>query len=258
MSLPFSRAGTGRASGWYGSRVCSIEVSVVGPLSRLPYVRNALDNAPLLRLQFNKVTHTDRTNNDRDKTCTNTDETIDETRDGIETDKSPSDNTHLCIPYSDTKCNSELNVDATRPDTDTTVLFSDLPDSDMTRLNTDLADTDATGENSDTYDTDMTRLFSDLPDSDMTRLNTDLSDTDMTRDTDATPLLIRPTRNRPCDYTVKKVTKVVRTDDVTRLNSDTTDNVITPLLVRPRKRPCDYTCTVRKELFTKRVRTDLD
>ena len=47
MSSPYCRAGTGRGSGWYGGRVCTIEVSVIGPLSHLEKVRYSLGSAHL-------------------------------------------------------------------------------------------------------------------------------------------------------------------------------------------------------------------
>ena len=50
---PCAKSGTGRGSGWYGARVCTIEVFVVGPRQRHGEVQDVLDGAELAKLKFN-------------------------------------------------------------------------------------------------------------------------------------------------------------------------------------------------------------
>lgn len=136
MSSPFSRAGTGRGSGWYGGKVCTIKVSVVGPLSCLGKVHNALCSAPLTRLQLHSDVDTDKTDKDMERSCT---------RDGTGSD-----------------------YDGDNESDSSTVLYYDT-DSDITRLNSDLQDSDVPD-----VDSDETRLNSDTnkgtPDTDTTPL----------------------------------------------------------------------------------------
>ena len=70
-SVPYARRGTGRASSWYGGRVCSIKVSVVGPSHRKEDVRGSLIGAPLTDLNFIDHKVNDYNEQDRDSSSTN-------------------------------------------------------------------------------------------------------------------------------------------------------------------------------------------
>ena len=208
--------------------MCTIRVSVAGPLSHLSRVENALGSAPLTGLQLHSDINNIDTNKDKDKR-----------------DVGGSD-------YDGDNESDGSHDDADLPDTDTdaTILYYNT-DSDVTRLNSESdvpdIDSDETRLNSDTnLDSDETRLNSDTNiDSDETRLNSDATK-DVTPDTDITPLLPARKRLLHVNMVRKVLFKRVRTD----LEDDTgtsTESIDTP----PRLRQTNqhYTNKVRKIIY---------
>ena len=60
LSAPYARVGTGRGSGWYGGRVCTVKVFVMGSgIKHLLEVKEALCGAQLKGFQLHSETDKD-------------------------------------------------------------------------------------------------------------------------------------------------------------------------------------------------------
>ena len=197
MSGFYHRSGTGRAPGWYGGRVCTIEVRLMGPCHRLEAVRSALGGAKLTDLNIRDSTD----NDNKAGTKHNTNYAVDNTDYDADTE--------------------DYAIDHTDYDADTEDYDADTEDYEVDNV----SDSD---ETQPWYDSDETQPWHDTDRKEdcgeTTHTDVDRTLIDYTTDSDETPFL-------DSDEATKHMKTHLDRDNTQKVNDETcVDSDETPYL----------------------------